>query len=97
MIRYFFNVQDHQRLADECGQSFSTAQAARQHAIRYAGDLIRDMGQTGYQDDDWQMDVCDADGAVLFSFMFFGLDGALSVSSGARLHHSHRLRSARTG
>ena len=90
MARYFFNIHHHQELVDRGGASFSTAQAARQYALRYAGDLIRDMSQCDYQDDDWQMDVCDAEGSVLFSFMFFGLDGSISVASGRRLHRTFR-------
>lgn len=94
MPRYFFHVLDDEGIMDEVGEPCSDLNAARQLALRYAGTLITEMGHGEFVEDDWKMDVCDESGLVLFSFMFFGLDGALSIASGrpklniCRAYHS---------
>ena len=74
MQRYFFNVHDGTEYLDPEGCVLEDLQAARDHAVRYFGDMLRDHPETFWNGEKWSMNVTNQAGLVLFSLYFLGVD-----------------------
>jgi hypothetical protein len=48
MARYFFHVKDGQDLPDDLGSDLSGIDAVRNHAVKTAGEMLRDGGGGGF-------------------------------------------------
>ena len=69
MPQYFFHVYDGTLLFDDEGTSLPDLDHAKAHATRAALGAFKDrVGDTRTQDD-WLMEVADADGHMLFRFV----------------------------
>lgn len=67
MQRYFFNVRDGVSYPDAIGQEFSALADARAAAVRFAADVLRDEVDALLRDEEWRVELVDADGGLLFS------------------------------
>lgn len=68
---YHFNVHDGVRIDDLDGHSLENLAAAKREAINLSGHAIRELGEIFWHGEEWQMEVTDADGLVLFTLTFF--------------------------
>lgn len=70
MPRYFFHVRDGRNLDDQTGTEFPDIYAAQSEAIRYSGELLKDMGARFWNATEWRLEVTDENGTVLFVLRF---------------------------
>ncbi len=70
MPRYFFHVQDGQDIRDNEGTELPSLKAARVAAVQVAGRLLSEHADEVWTSSDWQMDVTDHTGLLLFTLMF---------------------------
>ena len=70
MPRYFFNVHDGRNMPDPNGTELPDPGAARQEAIRFAGRLLDEDADRIGLGEDWQMEVTDERGLLLFRLDF---------------------------
>ena len=69
--RYFFSVFDGVDIPDWEGTECANLVAARATAIRTSGEMIRDLGEKFWEDqEDWRMEVTDAGGVHQFTLRF---------------------------
>jgi hypothetical protein len=71
---YHFNVHDGQDFPDPDGTDLSGVEAARSHALRYAADLLAEVGDRFWTGEPWTMDVTDDHGLTLFRLEFAAHD-----------------------
>jgi len=76
MPRYFFHVEDGVIHADEEGTELSGLGAAREHAVCYFAELLRDAPRTFWNHGEWLMRVTDAAGLVFFTLHFVATNAA---------------------
>lgn len=70
MPRYFFHVEDGACHADAEGLELSGLDAAREHAVSYFAELLRDAPRAFWNDEDWLMRITDEHGLVFFTLHF---------------------------
>jgi hypothetical protein len=70
MPRFFFHVDDGMNHVDAEGTELSTLGAAREHAVCYFADLLRDAPGPFWSRPDWTMRVTDQAGLVFFTLHF---------------------------
>ena len=70
MPRYFFNVLDRSTEPDREGSEFPDIYAAQTAAVRYCGELIREMDGKFWEEPTWRMQVTSHDQKVLLTFTF---------------------------
>jgi len=83
MPRYFFHMEDGAIHADEEGVDLAGLDAAREHAVCYFGELLRDAPRAFWAHDDWMMRVTDETGLVFFTLHF---TATYAAASGALRH-----------
>ena len=74
MARYFFQVHDGTDYPDEEGIELPSLQAARERAVRYAGELLLCSTPSFWDGGDWSMDVTNDQGLTLFTLHFAATD-----------------------
>jgi hypothetical protein len=70
MPRYFFHVIDGRSIIDRDGTEFPNLRHARAEAIRLAGAILRDEGDTFWDGTEWQMNVTDVSGQSVLKLNF---------------------------
>jgi len=70
MPRYYFDIVDGQNLPDALGSEHADLDAARIEAIRYSGEVLREMPERFWNAEEWTMTVSDARRAALFTLKF---------------------------
>ena len=70
MPRYFFDVTDGSYVHDAVGTELAGLADARLEAVILSGNLLRDNPAAFWRAEDWQIDVKDEDGLVLFTLSF---------------------------
>lgn len=70
MPRFHFNVYDGIDEPDREGTDFRDWDAAREEAIRLAGELLRDSAKQMALGEDWRMEITDETGLILFRLEF---------------------------
>ena len=83
MPRYFFHVEDGVSHADAEGLELRGIEAAREHAVSYFAELLRDAPHNFWKDEDWVMRVTDETGLIFFTLHFT----ATVAAAGARPVH----------
>jgi hypothetical protein len=69
--RYFFHTRDGDQLvADESGLELRDAEAAREEALRAAGDMVHDASIAGRDVSSQRLEVVDETGAPVLSVAF---------------------------
>ena len=71
MPLYFFDIVDGEDLPDLNGSDHADLAAARIEAIRYSGEVLREMPERFWNAEEWTMTVSDATKAPLFTLKFF--------------------------
>lgn len=74
MPRYHFNIHDGDDLPDIDGIELRDLAAARVEAVRLSGDCLRDHAHRFWDGDEWQMEVTDHRGLILFTLTFYATD-----------------------
>ncbi len=74
MPRYFFHIRDDHSEPDLEGTELPDIHAARQTAIRYAGEILNDDAHRVALGQDWRMEVTDGSGLVRFRLDFHVTD-----------------------
>jgi hypothetical protein len=70
MPHYFFHVIDGTSLRDPSGTELPDIGTAQDQAIRMAGELLRELRARFWNDGEWELEVTDEHGAVLFVLRF---------------------------
>jgi hypothetical protein len=74
MPRYYFHVEDHHTTLDDLGVALSDLGAARQEALRAAGDMLRNGAGTSIWDGKpfrmWVTDQPGGSGKTFFTLRF---------------------------
>lgn len=70
MPRYFFHIYDGFSVPDDTGTILPDIYAAQAAAIRFSGEVLRDMGAKFWNGTDWKLEVTAEDGTVLFLLRF---------------------------
>lgn len=70
MPRYFFDVKDGRDFPDKKGSIHAGLVAARIEAVRYSGEVLREMPDRFWNCEEWTMTVSDAARAPLFQLKF---------------------------
>lgn len=81
MSRFYFNIADaHPPIPCE-GAELPSVQAARCHALKYAGQILCDQEESFWDDDEWVMTVTDENQLTLFTITV----GAFNAPSTSRV------------
>jgi len=78
MPRYFFHVIDGHDIIDNEGSEMSSLKEARTEAIRLAGAILRDEGDTFWDGTEWHMNVTDAAGQSVLKLRFSADDQGIA-------------------
>ena len=70
MPRYFFDIVDGEDLPDHNGSEHADLRAARVEAIRYSGEVLREMPERFWRAEEWTMTVSDDARTPLFTLKF---------------------------
>jgi hypothetical protein len=82
--RYFFDVRDGKFMPDDTGTDLPTLQAARIQALRLAGQMLNEDPEKFLDGDEWQVELRDPDGLVLFTFAFVATDSPAAAKPRVR-------------
>ncbi|MXP45369.1 DUF6894 family protein [Allopontixanthobacter sediminis] len=74
MERYFFNLAGAIVDPDDKGMELLNLSDARIMAARHAGEYLRDRPEVAWLSNEFRIEVTNADGLVLFTFIAFGVD-----------------------
>jgi len=83
MPKFFFDVHDGISMCDDVGYELPDLEAAKQQAVIFSGDLLRDSGSQFWQGDEWRMDVRDERDLILFSLHFLAVTAPVLNGNGA--------------
>jgi len=86
MPRYFFHVEDGVSHTDAEGLELRGIEAAREHAVSYFAELLRDAPRAFWNLGEWQMRVTDAAGLIFFTLHFTATLAA--AGGGGALRHA---------
>ena len=78
MPRYFFHVIDGRDIIDHEGTEFPNLRTARAEAIRLAGAILRDEGDTFSNGEEWHMNVTDLTGQSVLKLRFSADDQGIA-------------------
>jgi hypothetical protein len=78
MPRYFFHVIDGRSIIDNEGTELSGLKEARIEAIRLAGAILRDEGDTFWNGEEWHMNVTDASRQSVLKLRFSADDQGIA-------------------
>lgn len=67
MARYFFNVRDGAERPDREGTELAGQLEARRAAMQIGAELLRRDGRQFWDDPNWQIEVTDEQGVILFT------------------------------
>lgn len=70
MPRYFFDVKDGRDFPDVEGSIYADLSAARIEAVRYSGEILKDMPDRFWDFEEWTMTVSDDNRIPLFQLRF---------------------------
>lgn len=70
MPRFHFNVHDGVGVPDDEGTELPNLEAARHEAVKLAGLLLQENAAEFWNGEQWDMDVTDERGLILFTLTF---------------------------
>lgn len=82
-MRYFFNLLGAVDDYDREGYDFGTSGEARLEAVRSAGEYLRDWPELACRDEGFRIEVSDAEGRLVFTFLAKCVDGPWSGDTAA--------------
>jgi len=68
--RYFFNIIDRSAQPDAEGFEFPDIYAAQEAAVRFCGEIIKEMDGKFWEQPNWQLQVTGHDKKLLLTFTF---------------------------
>lgn len=68
---FHFNIHDGEILPDPTGHELPDIASAKRQAIGMSGQMIRELGEEFWKGEEWQLEVTDDRGLVLFTLAFF--------------------------
>lgn len=76
MPRFYFHTNHPAELTvqDDEGVEFATIHEAKGAAVKYAGQLLSDVGEKFWDDADFDLTVTDEDGFILFAMRVVGVE-----------------------
>ncbi|MCR0981540.1 DUF6894 family protein [Roseomonas populi] len=74
MPRYFFHLRDGKSLPDRAGTELPDVGAAKLRAVRLAGERLKEDDGAFWKGEEWQMEVVDCTGLVLFTLDFIATE-----------------------
>ena len=83
MPKFFFNIRDGYSYKDDTGIELPDIYAAQKEAIRYSGEVLREMGAKFWDETEWKLEVTDEGGRILFSLRFSAQEYGLTGDDGA--------------
>ncbi len=84
MPRFFFHTNNpaERMVQDDEGMEFSSVHEAKCQAVAYAGQLLRDVAETFWNDADFELTVTDDQGLILFTMRVVGTEAPAVRSHG---------------
>ncbi|HTK36033.1 MAG TPA: hypothetical protein VL358_12205 [Caulobacteraceae bacterium] len=82
MPLYFFHVRDGSGVGDDTGTDLPTLEAARIHAVAFAGEMLKDNAAKFWQGDEWVVEVTDDRGFALFSLSLMASNAPAVLKNG---------------
>ncbi|GGD99665.1 hypothetical protein GCM10011515_19380 [Tsuneonella deserti] len=73
-MRYFFNLAGAVQDPDNVGVELESLSDARIEAVRFAGRYLRDRPEVVWLGDEFRIEVMNASGLILFTFIAIGVD-----------------------
>lgn len=70
MPRYFFNLYDGRSDLDNVGTELRDTYEAQAQAIRFSGEILRDLGAKFWNGEEWRLEVTTENKQVLFVLRF---------------------------
>src|SRR4051794_29958342 len=70
MARYYFNIADGIEQPDPVGTELDSLQQVRHEALRFSGEVLREMGDEFWDDTEWKLTVTDNAGAQVLTLKF---------------------------
>ena len=70
MPRYFFNLRDGAYHPDHDGTELPDLASARAVAVRFSGEILREMSASFWEASEWRLEVCDEEGSVVVVLRF---------------------------
>lgn len=70
MPTYYFDVADGVSVVDDTGADLPDDEAARRHAIRISGDMMRSADIARWRGDEWTVHVRDEDDRIVYTLAF---------------------------
>jgi hypothetical protein len=70
MPRYFFHIQDGISSRDTIGTELPDVYTAQAQAIRFSGEILRELGAKFWDGTEWKLEVTDEQGRTLFILHF---------------------------
>ena len=70
MARYHFNIADGTEQSDPVGTELDSLQQVRHEALRFSGEVLREMGDEFWDDTEWKLTVTDNAGAKVLTLKF---------------------------
>ena len=74
MPRYHFGSVDGHREPDKEGMELSNLEAAKAHAMEYAGDVLKSDPAVLWRHGQWRVEVTDDNGELLFTVITLAID-----------------------
>ena len=84
MPRCFFHVRNGTILIDTEGTELPDLETARIEAVKLAGEMLKDVAETFWSGEFWDLTVTDARDLVLFTLNFSGRMSAATADWSAR-------------
>ena len=82
MPLYFFHIHANAHDADDEGMDFADPGAAREEAIKVAGEMMRDSPDAFWDSQPWKVVVTDEAGAVLWQISMDAVSGGEPSAAG---------------
>ena len=77
MPQYHFHVATGARLDEPTGTELPDDNAAHLEAVRFAGEMLKDMPEQLWGDGQWRVEVCDARNVLLFTVIVLAIDAPM--------------------
>ncbi|MDH7975941.1 hypothetical protein QH494_27495 [Sphingomonas sp. AR_OL41] len=76
MERYFFDIKDGEEHIDGEGSEWPDLDAVRHEAIRLSGEILKEMPESFWHAEQWEMTVADRHRRPIFALKFSAEDAA---------------------
>jgi hypothetical protein len=82
MPMYHFNIRDGGYFPDLDGSELANIEAAKERAVEMAGQLLKDNAKDFWRSEQWELEVMDPTGLLLFQITLLGSVSAAGLVAG---------------